>query len=69
MHIKRDEANMDNQELNLYIIENLSKAQDPNDLILEICNRTGMNWPKAQALVEEVRSEHSGTIARKQAPF
>lgn len=60
---------MENQDLTQYIIDNLSKSQDQNDLILEICNRTGMNWPNAQALVEKVRSDNSGTIARRQAPF
>ena len=60
---------MDDQELTQFIIENLSKAKDPNDLILDICNRKGMNWPQAQALVEKVRSENSSTITRKQIPF
>jgi hypothetical protein len=60
---------MEDRELTQYIIDNLSKSQDQNDLILEICNRTGKNWPEAQALVEKVRSDNSGTIARRQAPF
>jgi hypothetical protein len=61
--------NMDNQELTQFILENLVKAKDPNDLILYICDKEGMSWPQAQALVEKVRSENASNITRKQAPL
>ena len=60
---------MDDQALKQFIIENLSEYEDPNDLILEICNRTGMKWLEAQALVDTVRAGNSSKIARKQAPL
>jgi hypothetical protein len=60
---------MDTQELKHYIIENLIKYEDPDDLILDICNKEGMTWPQAQTLIDQVRSENSSSITRKQAPF
>jgi hypothetical protein len=62
-------AATDNQELTKYIVDRLSESADQNDLILELCNRTGMDWPQAQALLEKVRAENSATIFHRRLPM
>ncbi len=56
-------------ELHHYIIERLSQAVDPDDLILELCDRHNLTWPEAEAMVARIRLEHQDLISRKQSPL
>jgi ABC-type xylose transport system permease subunit len=50
---------MDNAEITQYIVDNLKNNRDENDIIMTICESTGMDWSQAEALMKDVRSENS----------
>lgn len=60
---------MAKSELTQYIIDAISRSDDINNLLIYICETTGMNWSDAKALVLRVQLERSEEIARKQRPL
>jgi hypothetical protein len=60
---------MDTPALTTYIVDRLSDSINPDDIVLEICERSGMSWPEAEALVKEVQAERGQEVARKQFPL
>jgi ABC-type dipeptide/oligopeptide/nickel transport system permease subunit len=60
---------MDNQEVSAYIISALSKDQDPNDIILALCEKHKLTWPEAETLVKKVQLENEQTIVKKKFPL
>ncbi len=55
--------------LTLYVIQELGGHADPDDIILEVCLRGGMDWNQAEAFVREITSKHARTIAKKRSPL
>ncbi len=51
------------------IIEQLADVRDPNDIILGLCEKHGMSWPEAEALVRQVQTEKQDAITLRQAPL
>ncbi len=51
------------------IVEDLAKHRSRNELIREVCEQSGLNWPEAEHLVQQVADEHGRTIARRQTPL
>jgi hypothetical protein len=69
-----DEANligqrMDHDELVAGIIKRLSDSDDPDDIIMDICQKTGWSWSEAEGLVNRVREEDELKITQKQMPI
>ena len=60
---------MTDEKIRDYIIKRLSKNHNPNDIIMELCDRGKLTWPRAEALVNQVQREHSSTIVRRQSPL
>jgi hypothetical protein len=60
---------MDENEITDAIIRDLGKFEDPEDLILELCQKTGRPWPEVEALVRRVQDEHQGEIAARGFPM
>ncbi len=60
---------MDESELSDHIIRRLGAAASASDIVMEVCARTGMSWPEAEALVERVRVSRSDEVARRQLPI
>lgn len=52
-----------------FIVTQLSKGTNPNDIVLEVCRRSGIGWSEAQSLVERVKEEQRQRIARRQLPL
>jgi hypothetical protein len=52
-----------------YILQRLAQAADRDDLILEVCQRNGLDWPAAQALVEAIEARNANQIERKKSPL
>jgi hypothetical protein len=50
------------------IVKRLSDADDPDDIILDICQESGRSWPEAEGLVERVRAEDERAITARQMP-
>ncbi len=61
--------NMDNKELTPYILKRLNDADDQNDIIYDTCEKSGLAWPEAEALVRGIQEEHSDDITIHQAPL
>ena len=59
----------DNAELERQIIERLENGENKDDIILDLCENANMNWPQAEAMVEEVRAENQAHIALAQSPL
>jgi hypothetical protein len=59
---------MKDEELSTYFIHHLSEYDNPNDLVLEVCEKTGRPWADVQAILERVRSEHEREITLRQSP-
>ena len=51
------------------IVRRLSRAAVEDDIIYAVCQRTGMNWEDAQALVAQVQHEHREEIEARQTPI
>jgi hypothetical protein len=60
---------MDEPELNDRIIRRLAAAASVSDIVMEVCERTGLSWREAEALVERVRVGRSEEVARRQLPI
>lgn len=60
---------MDKKELIPYILKHLNDADDPNDIIFDICEKSGLAWPEAEALVRGIQEEHADDINVHQAPL
>jgi hypothetical protein len=70
-HNEQDGYNfiMNDEALAAYFVHHLSEYDDnPNDLILEVCEKTGRSWTDVQAILERVQSEHEREITLRQSP-
>ncbi|MBI5304808.1 MAG: hypothetical protein HY868_21920 [Chloroflexi bacterium] len=59
---------MDEQVLTEYIIDQLGRHVTRNDLIFDICQRTGLPWSQVSDLVTQVERKDQKKIALKQSP-
>jgi hypothetical protein len=59
----------DHDKLVAGIIQRLSEADSPDDIIMDICQKTGCSWPEAEGLVNRVREEQAVKITQKQMPW
>lgn len=60
---------MDDQQLNEWIIDQLSGGRDPDDLIPAVCEVTGKSWKEASALVYATQDHRGDEILRRQSPL
>ncbi len=60
---------MDKQAATDFVIRELGKHHQRNDIIQKICETNGMNWREAEKFVQRVEAENSGKIALKQSPL
>ncbi len=51
-----------NESIHDYILNRLSEETPEDDLIYAVCQKTELNWDAAQALVEQIKNEHSVEI-------
>ena len=60
---------MNDPEITAYMVKQLSKSKNPDDLVMEICGKTGKSWEEVESLLESVRVEHAQEIIRRQSPL
>jgi hypothetical protein len=60
---------MDDADITAYFIEHLSESDNPDDLVMDICEKTGRKWDEIESLLEQVRAEHEHEITRRQSPL
>jgi hypothetical protein len=57
------------KDINSYILTRLGRAASEDDVIYSVCQKTGLDWEQAQALVERVKNEHLEEIDARQLPI
>ncbi|HET7011736.1 MAG TPA: hypothetical protein VFI11_13250 [Anaerolineales bacterium] len=60
---------MDPVKLTEAVVRDLARHRGRNDIILSICNTTGMDWKQAEAFVQQVERTQRKRIAGRQAPL
>ncbi|HNT53442.1 MAG TPA: hypothetical protein PKG95_01950 [Anaerolineaceae bacterium] len=51
------------------IIVRLGRNVDEDDLVLWVCDQTGLDWPAAHSLVENIKLDHYREIGRRRKPL
>lgn len=59
---------MNQQEATDFVIRELGKHHQRNDIIQKLCETGGISWSAAEKFVQRVEAENSGAIALKQSP-
>jgi hypothetical protein len=60
---------MNQQEATDFVIQQLGKHQQKNNIIQKLCESTSMNWGQAEKFIQQVEAQHGGIIAQKQSPM
>lgn len=60
---------MNKQEATNFVISELGKHHQRNDIIQKLCEATSMNWSQAEKFIQQVEVQHRSTIASKQSPL
>ncbi|GAB4580921.1 MAG: hypothetical protein Fur0022_36650 [Anaerolineales bacterium] len=60
---------MDDEELTDYVICELGKLRRKSDVVMEVCERTGMEWQAAQKFVYQVEFDNRKKVAARQSPL
>lgn len=60
---------MDDPHIEEEIVERLEKVEDKDDIILDLCNRLGLDWKDVEAAVEHVHATNADDITLSQSPF
>ena len=60
---------MNKEKATEFVIRELSKHHNRNDIIKALCEQMGLNWREAGQLVQEIESQHGRTIAARQSPI
>jgi len=60
---------MNQQEATEFVIRELGKHRQRNDIIQKLCETGGINWGNAEKFVRRVETENRSAIALKQSPL
>jgi hypothetical protein len=62
-------ATMNQDELTNFIIKELGRNRDRQEIARKICEASTMNWGEAEKLIQEVESQHKRKISAKRGPL
>jgi len=62
-------GDMNQQEATDFVIQELGKHHQKNDIIQKLCESTSMNWNQAEKFILHVEAQHRESIAAKQGPL
>jgi hypothetical protein len=60
---------MNKQEATNFVIRELGKNRQRNDIIENLCTAAGISWGDAEKFVQQVEMENKSAIALKQSPL
>ena len=60
---------MNHDEAVDFIIKELSKHHNRNEIIVSLCHHMDIGWPEAERLIKDVESHHGRQIAAGQSPL
>ena len=52
-----------------FVIQELGKHTNQNEIIVALCQKTGMAWSQAEQFVQQVQAEHKQAISSRQSPL
>ncbi len=58
----------DDPSLTEFVVRELARGQDRDDVITQLCERTGQRWPEVEAFVRSVEFTEAPRITRRQTP-
>jgi len=59
---------LDDPALTEFVVRELAHGQDRNQVIAQLCERTGQRWPEVEAFVLSIESTEAPRITRRQIP-
>lgn len=65
----KENVPMDPATLSESVVRDLARHRGRNDIIMDVCNSTGMDWKQAEAFVGQVEQSNRQRIAGRQAPL
>lgn len=60
---------MKDQELQNFIVRELGKSRRRSDVVMDVCERTGMDWQEAQKFVYQVAMDNHKKVAARKSPL
>lgn len=60
---------MNKQAATDFVIRELGRHRQRNDIIQKLCETSGVNWRDAEKFVQQVEAENGSAIALKQSPI
>ena len=60
---------MNRQQATDFVIHELGKHRQRNDIVQRLCETSGINWKEAEKFVQQVEAENTSTIALRQSPL
>ncbi len=60
---------MEHEQIAQFVVEELGKHRRRSDVVMEVCERTGWDWPRAQKFVYQVAYERRKAVAARQSPL
>ena len=60
---------MDRQQATEFIIKELKRQRQSNDIIMDLCQKTGASWEQGQRFVQKVEVEHRREITAGTTPL
>ncbi len=60
---------MDREKAVEFVVRELGKHHNRNEIIVTLCEQIGINWQDAEKLVREVEIQHERRIAVRQSPI
>ncbi len=60
---------MNQQQATDFVISELGKHHQRNDIVERLCETSGISWKEAERFVQQVEAENTGKIALRQSPL
>ena len=60
---------MEREKISTLIFERLAASTPYNDVVMEVCDLAGLDWPEAEAMVQQVMQEQGHEMTRRQSPL
>lgn len=60
---------MNQEELTDFVVRELGKQRRHSDVVMDVCERTGMDWKTAQKFVYQVAFDNRKRVAARQSPL
>jgi hypothetical protein len=60
---------MNNEELTSFIVKELSRHHERNEIVRKVCEQSTLGWDQAERLIAEVELQNKRKIATRQSPL